>query len=82
MPADSGDENLQVQILHQIYPSVIKPSFNSSFSQKSYFKYTSSFNEFFSPYDHLLDIDARLNYPNRDTVLKVVLILINQKSLH
>ena len=57
--------NLQVQTIHEIYPSVIKQSLNNSFFDPSFFKPTSKYNDFFSPPATLFDIEGTVKYQKK-----------------
>ena len=74
---DSENEILQLQTIHETYPSVIKESliiafFDPSFFDPSFFIYTSKYSEICMPPDTPFFVETILNYQKRDLFLKVV----------
>ena len=77
---DSENKKIQQQIIHEIYPSVIKESMIISFSDPSFFENSFKFNKFFLPPETPLNVETTLKYQKRDSLLKVVYKWITENS--
>ena len=77
---DSENEKIPPQILHEIYPSVIKQSLINSFSDPSFFKNASRFKEFFLLLETPLNVETIPKYQEKDSLLKVVYKWITENS--
>ena len=69
---DSENEILQLQNIHETYPTVTKQSLNNSIFDPSFLNYTSKFIEILLPPDTPVIIDTILKFQKGDSVPKIV----------
>ena len=70
---DPANENLQMETIHETYPSVIKQSLIYPSLDPSIFKVSLKLFEIFSPTDTILNFETILKYQKKDPVLRIIL---------